>query len=161
METKEEFISFKRLLRHSTYALQLENCPSFGGGHVMIAFPCTICVSLVDCGIGNESSLNSSFGWGNLVWRHTGDFSEKNALICAVITLVLGVFLIFLSFFFLHLQALLETKCVTEVLTQLDEQRKRGHTLTQADVVSSFLSKRPELHVRCKPKHKHLWTAVT
>lgn len=86
-----------------------------------------------------------------------GISQKKNALFCAVITLVLGVFLIFsLSLFFFHLQALLETKCVTEVLTQLDEQRKRGHTLTQADVVSSFLLKRPELHVRCKPKHKHL-----
>lgn len=48
---------------------------------------------------------------------------------------------------FLSLQTLLETKCVSEVLTQLDEQRKRGRTLTQADIVSSFSLKRPELHV--------------
>ena len=53
-----------------------------------------------------------------------------------VMTLVLSV--IFFSFVF-SLQTLLETKCVSEVLTQLDEQRKRGRTLTQADIVSSFV----------------------
>ena len=53
-----------------------------------------------------------------------------------VITLVLSVIFFFFS---LSLQTLLETKCVSEVLTQLDEQRKRGRTLTQADIVSSLL----------------------
>ncbi|KAJ7374444.1 Kinetochore-associated protein 1 [Desmophyllum pertusum] len=40
-----------------------------------------------------------------------------------------------------HIQALLETNCVTDVLTQLDEQRERGHTLTQADVVEQEVFK--------------------
>lgn len=40
-----------------------------------------------------------------------------------------------------HIQTLLETKCVSEVLTQLDEQRKRGRTLTQADIVEQEVFK--------------------
>ncbi|XP_078352521.1 kinetochore-associated protein 1-like isoform X2 [Oculina patagonica] len=40
-----------------------------------------------------------------------------------------------------HIQALLDTNCVTDVLTQLDEQRQRGHTLTQADVVEQEVFK--------------------
>ncbi|XP_068682913.1 kinetochore-associated protein 1-like isoform X1 [Montipora foliosa] len=34
-----------------------------------------------------------------------------------------------------HIQSLLQTNCVTRILSQLDEQRQRGRTLTQADIV--------------------------
>ena len=41
----------------------------------------------------------------------------------------------FFLFLILNVQSLLETNCATHVLSQLDEQRQRGRTLTQADIV--------------------------